>query len=65
MSPAARPRSAERSGVGCTAVQRDQAHHEAIRMLLKHGAYTGEAFQRRAKMRDLLREAWKLVEELG
>ena len=32
---------------------------------LKHGAYTGEALQRRAEMRDLIREARKLLEELG
>ena len=32
---------------------------------LKHGAYTGEAFQRRAEMRDLIREARKLLKELG
>ncbi|HEY7646041.1 MAG TPA: HGGxSTG domain-containing protein [Hyphomicrobiales bacterium] len=32
---------------------------------LKHGAFTGEAFQRRAEMRDLIREARKLLKELG
>jgi glucans biosynthesis protein len=32
---------------------------------LKHGAYTGEAFQRRAEMRDLIREARELLKELG
>ena len=32
---------------------------------LKHGAYTGEALQRRAEMRDLIRDARKLLKELG
>ena len=32
---------------------------------LKHGAYTGEALRRRAAMRDLIREARKLLKELG
>jgi len=32
---------------------------------LKHGAYTGEAVRRRAAMRDLIREARKLLKELG
>jgi glucans biosynthesis protein len=32
---------------------------------LKHGAYTEHAFQRRAKMRELLREASKLLKELS
>jgi len=32
---------------------------------LKHGAYTGEALRRRAAMRDLIREARKLIKELG
>ena len=32
---------------------------------LKHGAYTKEAFQRRAAMRELIREARKLLKELG
>src|SRR5512144_2556812 len=31
---------------------------------LKHGAYTKEALQRRAEMRELIREARKLLEEL-
>ena len=31
----------------------------------KHGAYTSEAFQRRAEMRELIREARKLLKELG
>jgi glucans biosynthesis protein len=31
---------------------------------LKHGAYTREALQRRAAMRDLIREARKLIKEL-
>jgi glucans biosynthesis protein len=32
---------------------------------LKHGAYTREAFQRHAEMRDLIREARELLKELG
>lgn len=32
---------------------------------LKHGVYTKQAFQRRAEMRDLIREARKLLKELG
>ena len=32
---------------------------------LKHGAYTKEARQRRAMMRDLIREARKLLKELS
>jgi glucans biosynthesis protein len=32
---------------------------------LKHGAYTQEALQRRAKMRGLIREARKLLKELS
>jgi glucans biosynthesis protein len=32
---------------------------------LKHGAYTKEALQRRTEMRELIREAWKLLKELG
>jgi hypothetical protein len=32
---------------------------------LKHGAYTREALARRAQMRTLLREARKLLRELG
>lgn len=32
---------------------------------LKHGAYTKEALQRRAEMRELIRAAGKLLRELG
>jgi hypothetical protein len=32
---------------------------------LKHGAYTREALARRAQMRGLVREARKLLKELG
>jgi hypothetical protein len=32
---------------------------------LKHGCYTKHAFQRRAEMRELIRNAWKLLDELG
>jgi glucans biosynthesis protein len=32
---------------------------------LKHGAYTNEALQRRAEMRELIREARKLLKDLG
>ena len=32
---------------------------------LKHGAYTKHAFKRRAEMRELIREARKLLKELG
>jgi glucans biosynthesis protein len=32
---------------------------------LKHGAYTKQALQRRAEMRELIREARKLLQELG
>jgi uncharacterized protein YjcR len=32
---------------------------------LKHGAYTREAFQLRAEMRDLIREARELLKELA
>jgi glucans biosynthesis protein len=32
---------------------------------LKHGAYTGAALQRLAEMRELIREARKLLKELG
>ena len=32
---------------------------------LKHGGYTKHAFQRRAEMRELLREASKLLKELS
>ena len=63
--PAARLRSAERSGVGCTVGLRDRVLHAAIKMRLKHGAYTKEALQRRAEMRELIREARKLLKELG
>ena len=31
---------------------------------LKHGTYTKEAFQRRAEMRNLLREARKLLDSI-
>ena len=31
---------------------------------LKHGAYTKEAFQQRAEMRELLHDAQKLLREL-
>jgi len=31
---------------------------------LKHGAFTKEAFRQRAEMRELLREARKLLEEI-
>jgi hypothetical protein len=43
-----------------------RARQEAIKMrALKHGAYTEHAFQRRAKMRELLRAASKLLKELS
>ena len=32
---------------------------------LKHGAYTKHAFQRRAELRVLIREAGKLLKDLG
>ena len=32
---------------------------------LKHGAYTREALERRARMRELLREAQDLLKELN
>ena len=32
---------------------------------LKHGAYKKEALQRRAEMRELIREARKLLKELS
>ena len=32
---------------------------------IKHGAFTRQAFQRRAQMRALIREARKLLKELG
>jgi uncharacterized protein YjcR len=32
---------------------------------LKHGAFTKEALQKRAEIRDLFREARKLLKELG
>ena len=32
---------------------------------LKHGAYTKQALLRRAEMRELFREARKLLKELG
>ena len=32
---------------------------------LKHGAYTKEALERRASLRNLLREARKLLQEIG
>jgi glucans biosynthesis protein len=32
---------------------------------LKHGAYTQEALQRRAEMREVIRDARKLLKELG
>jgi glucans biosynthesis protein len=32
---------------------------------LKHGAYTREALERRAQIRNLLREAHKLLRELS
>ena len=65
MHPVARPRLSERSGAACMAEPRVRGRHAAITNALKHGAYTKQAFQRRAEMRELIREARKLLKELG
>ena len=47
------------------AERRGRARRGAMKNALKHGAYTREALARRAQMRGLVREARKLLKELG